>query len=171
MDQLPQELVAERDALLAEIFATFGRVTREGGVSMSEAFVVDSYGTLEERATARERDTDRHWQELVEDPDLNPWGWYLLYPFLDPIGFRYYLPVAMVLSVRSGDDEAIQAHLTWTETGGDWQLNQWSLLDPAQKNCVKRFLQYMWGVCEHEDRDAEAQAWKATLESYWVSTE
>lgn len=104
MIEVPGEMVEERAALIAEIHAAFEGVMREGGVSWSESEVVDDFGTDEERAAARAEDTDRCWTELAYDADWNigpaSGGW----SFLDPIGFQYYLPAAMIRRLVFGAD-------------------------------------------------------------------
>jgi hypothetical protein len=88
------DLEAEREALIAEIYAAFKDVSREGGVSWSETYVLDFYGTPEERAEARDRDRDWSWTDLVDDPDWQIGQGSGGLTFLDAIGFRYYLPHA-----------------------------------------------------------------------------
>lgn len=99
----------DRERLIQRIYAAFRGVTRDGGISWTETGVIDDYGTDEERARARLEDTDRSWEELVDDPRWGPdtgWGGY---SFLDAIGFRYYLAPAMVRAVRSGQDTGIRS--------------------------------------------------------------
>ena len=69
---LPGFLIAEREALLAEIQAVFDGVDRKGGVSWSESEVLDHYGSPEDCAAARAKDRDRCWQDVLEDPQWNP---------------------------------------------------------------------------------------------------
>ena len=126
---LPPFVLAERDALLAEIHEAFPGGSRQGGVSWSEADVIDDYGSPDQRAAARARDRDTRWQDLVDDPNWNPsdgghWS------FLDAIGFRYYLPAAMVLAVRQGYDAGILFHLTLPE--GDLRDYKAVAVDVAQ---------------------------------------
>jgi hypothetical protein len=91
--------------LEAQIRKVFHGVTREGGISWSEARVLDDYCCYEwgvnaehdrMRREARAKDTEESWEELVYDlnwrtaPSGGNWS------FLDPIGFRYYLAAALV---------------------------------------------------------------------------
>lgn len=165
--ELPPFVLAECDALLAEIHQVFSSVTRQGGVSWQECVVIDLYGSLEERVTARAQDRDARWQDLLDDPEWRPdmgvGGW----SFLDAIGFRYYLPAGMVAAVRQGWDSGIISHLQLPE--GDlreWQHDKWSLLNLPQRRCVKRFLQYM-GVLMAILEDNFENCANVALESYW----
>lgn len=91
--------------LEAEIRKAFHGVTRVGGISWSEARVLDDYSCYEWglnaehdrlRREAQANDTERSWEDLVHDlnwktaPSGGNWS------FLDPIGFRYYLAAALV---------------------------------------------------------------------------
>lgn len=160
--------VERRDARLAWLRArvldlieeTFGQVTREGGVSWSEAAVLDDYGSEEEQAKARASDKDKKWRELVRHPDFRiDFG---NFAFLDPIGFRYYLPAVLVEAVESGYDNGIGEVLVLPR--GDlrkYSLKQWSLLDPSQKNSVRHVLKYMSRV------DPDDGWWASAYQSYW----
>lgn len=99
MKPLPYGLNEAQKSLIAGIEAAFEGVSREGGISWSEAEALDAYAPPAEQAAARAKDGERRWQDLVDDPTWpsydNPASW----SFLDPIGFRYYLPAALVREV------------------------------------------------------------------------
>jgi len=165
---LPPFVAAERDALLAEIYEVFPGGSRQGGVSWSESVVIDLYGSPEERAEARAKDRDTRWQDVLDDPNWNPdrgvGGW----SFLDAIGFRYYLPAAMVLAVRQGWDVGILFYLNLPE--GDlreWKHDKWSMLNLRQRLCVRRFLQYMGIVSAWRKAEDDEYGWFDALRSYW----
>jgi hypothetical protein len=167
MDRIgPNKIDREREALRAQIRAAFKGVTRDGGVSWSETLVIDNYGTDEERAAARARDTDTCWTELVDDPN-----WVLHdglggFSFVDAIGFRYYLPAAMIRSVESGDDHgSLCFHLTLPPPGDkfhDWKMGKWSRIDRKQRLAVRRFIRYMEATDPHF-----GACWREAFESYW----
>ena len=95
---------ARKAALIEEIIAAFDGVSRKGGVSMSEAAVIDDYGNAGERYMARQEDKDTRWEEITIEQLENGWG--LI--FLDAIGFRYYLPACLLYALH-------QAATTWEE--------------------------------------------------------
>ena len=93
-------------ALIQEITAAFDGVSRENGVSLSESWVIDDYGSDEERAEARKQDTETRWQDV---PDEGIAYGYSCLIFLDDIGFRYYIPAYIVWFLRNVDNEDPEA--------------------------------------------------------------
>lgn len=188
MAMTPEALEAERIAVLAEIHGAFANVSREGGVSWSEAYVIDNYGTPEECATARAKDTDRPWSELIMDPCWSNHPGMGGFSFLDPIGCRYYLPPTMCRVVM-GVDRIQEPQMTiygdahdnlvsmLTVDDGDlrtWKLEKWSLLDDGQRRAVARFIRYM--IARHTSNkeanpdpvmNVPIEWWTRTYGSYW----
>lgn len=96
-----------KEELIDQLNSVFRHVTRNGGVSWSEAWVIDDYGsTKTERELARAKDEEKNWMEVANNPDwlnpplvsLSPWG------FLDDIGFRYYLAAAIARDIIVGKE-------------------------------------------------------------------
>lgn len=166
MDALPPELEAERKALLREIDEAFGGVRRDDGVSWMEASVLDNYGTIEQCLAARASDPECGWRLLVDDPSWDQDSLDGGFNFLDAKGFRYYLPPAMVCCVRHGDGHELAWKLSLGESGHEYRLAQWALLDQRQRLSVRRFLTFMITV-DSEGRNDWAQA----LSSYWNTIE
>ncbi len=160
----PNHLDEEREHLLSYITDAFQGVTRDGGVSWSEADAIDSYGSPAERAAARASDTDQSWQEVANNPNWDPDQSYGGFSFLDPLGFRYYLPAAMVRAIHDGYDFGLGVVLTLSKEPDmqRWNAEKWSLLNRRQRLCIKRFLQYML----HANTFGSA-ACKEALDQYW----
>ena len=82
-----------RERIIDQIRLAFAHVSREDGVTLHEAKVIDDYGSADERIAARVLDLDSHWQDvpdhLIEEHQET-------LCFVDPKGFRYYLPAYMV---------------------------------------------------------------------------
>ncbi len=135
-------LRARRDALVADIRHAFADVSREGGVSVSEAYVIDNYGTDEERADARASDTDTHWSQI--DPAIeDPCGSALT--FMDAIGYRYYIPAFMCATLQSAYEKLgptrnlVNAYLDPAHHFRPFYRDtRLSLLTGAQRNCIAR---------------------------------
>jgi len=87
----------EADELLELINQAFDRVERGEGMTLHQAVVVDDYGSEEEFTAAGELDLEDNWQD-VPDSDLAENT--SIFCFLDPPGFRYYLPAAMSFAVK-----------------------------------------------------------------------
>jgi len=174
---VPESLVAERIAIESEIREAFKDVTREGGVSWNETRVLDDYGSKEEATKARATDTDRNWIELADSKwDIGPgFGGFA---FLDSVGFRYYLPAAMIRTLQDGEDAGrcwgIAGTLTLqkgkkpaAQQMREHTLAKWSLLDLRQRRAVARFLQFMVAWRESTENWIEMNDWQKAYESYW----
>jgi|GEM_PF-806959 len=184
------ELARERDELIAEIHAAFAGVSREGGVSWSETRVLDDElrPTTRKRLAARALDREPRWEALVDDPAWSTEEGFgqAAFSFLDPIGFRYYLGLAMLRCLRRGYDVGIELHLTIhreydpmaglapapSERWREYYLRKWSALDERQRRCVARFLRFMLslaetGTDEHGPDEWGAEGARDALDSYW----
>lgn len=159
-DPCPPEFLLEQLAVEAEIRAAFRGVTREGGISWSEATVIDDYGEEHERAAARLLDREASWESLVDDPswrhDSHSGG----FPFLDPIGFRYYIAAAMVRSVRGLDPEQTGYALS---IDSQFNRNLVSLFTPEQARATARFVRFMIAF----DDPIVCKTWTEAYRVYW----
>jgi hypothetical protein len=135
-------MITNRSELIGLIKDAFGNVSRQGGVSWTETEVLDMYGTDAERKAARAKDTDRRWTELIDGDGFFECG-IGGFCFLDPIGFRYYLPAAICISLRKRRDTAftfntLEFHLQLDSGPLPWNLD---LLDEAQ---LRAIAEYHW---------------------------
>jgi hypothetical protein len=159
----PQPLAQERQRLEAAIREAFRGVDRRGGISWGEADVIDSYGSDEERAAARAKDTEPSWESLVDNPAwVHEWGW--SYTFLDAIGYRYYMPPAMIRCSREGHGESVCYALTMNN---DYMLEKTRRLSQEQCRVIARFVRFMIRVHEARDDDIYGAIWKAAYDSHW----
>lgn len=136
-----QEIKA-RTELIATIEAAFNGVSREGGVSLHEAGVIAEEGSNAERLKARLRDTESCWQDVPEEDLRKEMS---ENTFLDPIGFRYYLPAFLILCVTHfrGDIPRIHEWMVYAFTHSTPEAQeQVSLLNRAQRGVVSRFLDF-----------------------------
>jgi len=174
--ELPEELKEERDVLVAMIYEAFDGVTREGGISWSQADAIDDYCSDDEIREAGKKDSEHRWQDLVGkemfDDVKSNWS------FLDAIGFRYYLAPAMIDCLKGGDGGCVEYHLVlgtefpwWPreEHLDKFTLDKWSRIDARQSVVVAQFLAFMFkwesDVCEEDWMVTEE--WKRALDSYW----
>ncbi len=169
MGVLSEQLLREQAALLAEIDAAFADVNRDGGVSWSEAEAIDDRYSESERLEARQSDKDLHWSELVND---KTWDYELgmNWCFLDPIGFRYYLPPSMKRCMMIGGHGFPLRF--WLEHRGSESsaptTRVHSLLNERQRVCVGRFLRFMVDMSREEEWGEDvAGEWEVTLQSGW----
>jgi hypothetical protein len=123
-------------ALIADIQRAFRGVERGKGVSLHETEVIDAYGSEDERRKARAKDTDHNWQE-VQDRWIEEFGGVGGLSFLDPEGFRYYLPAYMTYWLRTGNEpNSLAFHLQRPNE----DLN--ALLTLEQKRVIATFLEH-----------------------------
>jgi hypothetical protein len=142
------ELATIRDSVINEIRAVFNGVLREDGVSMHEAEVIDAYGSDEQRARARSRDTELDWENIgAQDIERHS----QILPFLDPKGFRYYLPAYMVWALQnfgnsdslSVDNTIYALQLPAKRNLREWQLERFKAFNRKQAYAILRFLRFM----------------------------
>jgi hypothetical protein len=163
----PSLFQLRRDALIREIQHAFAGVTRDGGVSLHQANVIDHYGSHEQEVAARERDTERSWQEV---PNADIGSNYSALSFLDPVGLRYYLPAYMVWILRhfhQTDSASVAATLSTLNPSGDlreWSLERFQLLTRDQSAAVGAFLTFM---VEYSAGWVDADVARQALGGYW----
>lgn len=159
-----------RAALIQEVTAAFDGVSREDGVSLHETTVIDDYGSLEERATARLRDTETRWQDVPEK-DIRFTGAVL--SFLDPKGFHYYTPAYIVWELKNMDNDdpdywsntfgSLIFHLTPASTGSvrDHTLSQFEFFTLEQRKSIAHYLKFeedREDTCNQEDEQLREQS-------------
>lgn len=81
-------------------------VTREGGVSWSEAGIASYHSTQEELLEARLKDTDISWLEVAGDPDWDPGDFAGRWTNLDAVSLPYYFAASMMRFLM-GDEKAL----------------------------------------------------------------
>src|SRR5262245_37614692 len=89
--------------LIVEITGAFDGVAREDGVTLHQAIAIDDYKTDQEQLDARRLDTEQRWQDVPVEAIV---ACNSALSFLDPKGFRYYLPAFMVAGLTNWDNEA-----------------------------------------------------------------
>ncbi len=166
---MSEDVKREAERIIAEIHRAFSDVSREDGVTLHEALVIDEYGSDDERLAARERDTDRRWQDvpehMIEKHDS-------VLCFMDPKGFRYYLPAYMVWSLRnyatseswSLNHPICSLALSDSDKLRKWEVERFVLFDDEQARAIHKFLHFMGQrdeltVCVDQARQA--------LDAYW----
>lgn len=158
-----------RDSLIAQIERDFAGVSREGGVSISEAYAIDDHEPEEVRIAARASDTYSRWQELdvaKEDPAGSAMG------FMDPIGTRFHLPAYMCFTLKHGTqalgsyvDTNTQLWSYWLRVDDERASSRFSLLHRPQRQCVARFLVFQAYASEVQSLSSD---WLRVLREYWL---
>lgn len=163
--------MSNQQGLIDEITSAFQDVRRGNGVTLHEATVIDSYGSMEERAKARKKDTERRWQDV---PDRDIANTDAVLSFLDAEGLRYYLPAYIVWYLRNIDNDAVRSsntfdsvvfHLTYQIE--EREDKRFEGLTPAQGRAIAHFLIF---VSERRE-DSERQIFKAEMEHSGMTEE
>ncbi len=158
---IPGRFKPEQDAVEALIRRAFHGVTREGGISWSEADELSCCADEATLAAARAMDVDRRWEGLVDDPSWrhntggDQWLW------LDAIGFRYYLAPALIRCTREGGDESLVLAM---QIYGEEKEQQVRLLTQSQKHAAARFVRLMTAI---ETLDSYSNPWSLAYRLHW----
>lgn len=166
LDSLAAE---ERAAVLAELEAAFDGVSREGGVSLHETVPKDLYQGDEARRAARALDTESRWQD-VPHADLGEVCGVGGSGFLDPIGWRYYLPAYMSWFLSGGETsgsfaaDCVLYDLRPPDVLTDSQLKRYTSLSAPQAAAVTRFLRFVERFSQSESYAKDA---REALVRYW----
>lgn len=157
-------------ALIEEIISAFDGVSRENGVSLSESWVIDNYGSAQERAEARKQDTETRWQDV---PDEDIACGYSCLNFLDEVGFHYYIPAYVVWYLRNMDNEdpgfgsnTFERLIYVLGANGsgeldEFHLSKYRLFTPEQSKAIAHFLEF-----DGEVEDAyqiESEQWRQEM--------
>ena len=184
-EALSSEAAAERNAIIAEIHAAFGMVTR-GPTAMSwqQALAADFH---EDVVAARNLDTDTCWAELVDDEAWVPFHGAGGFVFLNVEGFQYYLPPTMIRMLQWRDQEYFSGQLieqidrfTAEQEFKEAHDSTWVFVPtrepsratwtPAQKKCIARFMSWMAKhdpQLEISEAIGDGNAWTAALDAGW----
>lgn len=147
---IPNNKQQQAETLRQMIRTHFAGVSRQGGISLHQTEVVDACGSAKAMLTALSQDTDSQWIE-VQDGWIEQFGGVGGLVFLDPIGFRYYLPAYMDWFIRKGETSnsmSTESLLFSLQRGaiGDTTFDQ--LFTQAQIDTIIAFLDY---VAEHDE--------------------
>ncbi len=160
------ELLKER--LIEEIRQAFAGVSREDGITLHEANVIDLYGSDVERAAARRLDRDERWEDVPDDLiESHP----SILTFLDAKGFRYYLPAYMVWALRNLGSDSLSVDFTIYALSPSrlpgfrrWSLERYGIFNSGQATAICRFLRFM---ADCSGGDADDRVARKALDRYW----
>jgi hypothetical protein len=154
------------------ITAAFDGVTLSGGVSLHQAEVMDNWGegcSEQEFARLPDKECTTNWLMLPRE-ELER---YALTPYLDPNGFRYYIPAFMCsviddpsLGICSGRLVATLGSL-YPKHDSLWahKVDKYAALSDTQKQAIAAFLDWMTNnpAFDQDDRTCAERA----VRNYW----
>jgi hypothetical protein len=156
------------ESIIETIRSAFAGVPR-GRVTIHEAEVIDDYGSDAERQKARALDTDESWDQ-VRDDDITECPTALCH--LDADGWRYYVPVYMIWSLRHfrASHSIVSDFTIYTfdpDSGyprlSEHNMERFGLLNQAQSRAVCWFLRYMAANEDH----ADVRIARLALDEFW----
>lgn len=164
--QFSHPVKAEQRDVEALIRDVFLGVSREGGVSWSQADAIDNGADDLTEQRARASDTEAEWIALVDNPKWNPEAGSSRFSFLDAIGFRYYLAPAMIRAVRQGSGGFLQYILLIDDK---LRRQQISAVSASQSRAVVRFIRLMIEMDRAHGAE-ETEQWNRAL-AHWQKIE
>lgn len=142
-----QEFRVKRRILIDAINAAFRDVELEDGITLRQAVVLDSDGDEAAQAEARRRDVGIHWTQISHQTFKEE---YFPLSFLDPKGFRFYLPAFMLAELK--EERALFNSIAFNlmqESGISQRKTQPANIaakysfSPAQIRVIADFLQFL----------------------------
>jgi hypothetical protein len=166
---MASDVQQEAEGVIELIRHAFRDVSRENGVTLHEALVIDEYGSEAERSAARKLDTDCHWEDvpgqLIEASES-------VLCFVDARGLRYYLPAYMVWSLRhfrtsesfSHNHTICSLHLSPSGRLRHWDLDRFEVFNDEQARAICGFLRFM---AQQDEDIVFADTARQALCAYW----
>jgi hypothetical protein len=160
------------EAVIAEITAAFDCVSRGDAVTLHEASEWDdNYAHGRWIEIARAKDTDTKWQDVPDEWMAEMGLGDVALSYLDPEGFRYYLPAYMIWMLKSWRDGGVENN---TEDAIIYHLSvnnqpaRFSILNISQSKAVARFMEFLAEQPEDEyGLLLQASDAQKALKYYW----
>jgi len=160
-----------KQEIIDEIASAFAGVTRDDGVSLHQADVIDDYGTPEQQMAARELDVDETWDQ-VPDEDIAKYYWVLSH--MDPKGLQYYVPAFMTWALRNYDvsDSASLDAIVFALTepickkADRIDHRRLAVFTPSQRRAIGHFLEFL---CDYAPEDYPAGPISRSLRDFWMN--
>lgn len=158
-----------RRAVESDLRAAFRGVTLGGGLSLRQAQLADNFGVgAQTRPSASFADAEvtDDWSRVSLDELERD-----CLAHLDALGFRYYIPALMLSVLDHYESSSMRVIGTlsglYPKKGDEWEyhMHRYSLLSPAQKAAIARFLVELPKLVQlgHEDQKVVERA----VRNYW----
>ncbi|MBU0504638.1 hypothetical protein KJ708_01500 [bacterium] len=156
--------------LIKEIEEAFCDVLLEDGVTISQAMVIDDYGTVEQEAEARKQDTESCWQDITDQKIIDCCS---VFSYLDAKGFHFYIPAYLRTALRNFHDDpngicsscefylSSESSTTFTKTVLKIKFTV------SQVKAIIRFLSFIIAVDEYAEKTtikSSIKKWEKKLE-------
>lgn len=138
----PLDVIAKREALLLieQIREAFIEVNLEEGITLHEARALDDY---EDTQKARMIDSHIHWLDISDSWIENFCD---IFAFLDPKGFRHYIPAYMIWCLKHYEQttsSSLDATLYVLQGKYGHYEDHFKILNQVQLEIIQEFLNFM----------------------------
>jgi hypothetical protein len=148
----PPRRQQEAATLVREIETAFAHVSPAGRVSLREAYRADYFADPPAGELGAEwTDADHRWSEIPDEVIEYFAGRTSVFIFGNARSFHYYLPAHLAHDLRTHQRSALEALLRADDA-------RRALLDPSQREVVRRYLQHLLDFTGPDERVAEALA-------------
>jgi hypothetical protein len=136
-----------RSAVESELRKAFHGVTLGRGMSLNQAQFFDGFPDLSTHSVPGHQGITHDWSRVsLDELELD------CVAHLDALGFRYYIPALMLSVLDNYDSSSMRVIGTLgglypKKNDGSWEyhMHRYSLLSPAQKAAIARFLRDLSG--------------------------
>ena len=130
--------------LIEKITAAFDGVSREDGISLHAARALDDWHSLEgAKKIGQTMDRDTRWQDVPAESIMK---FHDIFSFLDPKGFRYYIPAYMVWSLQesqASDSNSFDSLLRALENRDGYYRTHFEILTFPQLEAISDFIEFV----------------------------
>ncbi len=154
------------------IFSAFEGVELGNGVSLHTTIYHDNYGSVDEETRARmETDPRNDWSRFVTEEmhrsALKTIDGIGGTAFFDDKGLRFHLPAYMMVAVEEEVYPAMEFFLyNITSPFSEYTMNRLSILNEAQRSCVRTFLKFIRD-CTGLHHRLHHLAIQESIDGYW----
>ena len=152
-----QERMAEAQELCERVREAFADVQLGDGIGLFEGRALDDYYTPAEREKMRAKDERESW-ERIDAQVLSTYDSSL--SFFDSLGMRFHLPAFIIANINDVVDPPLFS-LTHVD---DYRLSQFGLLNQAQRQVVRAYLEFLRADPEYQFDYEEIDG---ALDGYW----
>jgi len=157
------------EELINSIGTEFHGILRGSGITLHQAAVLDNRGSTHDFEIASRLDLDCHWDEIPQETVMaHPF----ILPFLDDIGFAYYIPAYInCILFQIKNKMKCNEWLCWNvycalDIESNQARNRFEMFSYGQKKAISKFLMLL--TLSNDEACCPEDCKKALL-SYWIN--
>ena len=156
--------IEQRGVVITYIRDAFHGTALGDGTTIHEAVLEGCYTDDSERLAARAKDTETNWKDV---PDWKIERFSSVMPFFDPEGFRFYMPVYMIWTLKNWRTSSlfIVDSVLWSfgYKPSDFDAERHQILSPVQLHASYRFIKHF---CDFSGDEEQLHAMKTFWYKY-----